>query len=64
MYDFWYDYVKPKHGKNAKLCYMDTDNFTAQDIYKNIAEDFETRFDNSNSELDKAVPKGKKSEGN
>ena len=24
MYEFWYDYVKPKYGENAKLCYMDT----------------------------------------
>ena len=21
MYEFWYDYVKPKNGENAKLCY-------------------------------------------
>ena len=21
MYQFWYDYVKPKFGDNAKLCY-------------------------------------------
>ena len=27
MYVFWYDYVKPKYGKNAKLSYMDTDSF-------------------------------------
>ena len=27
MYEFWYDYVKPKHDENAKLCYMDTDSF-------------------------------------
>ena len=27
MYEFWYDYVKLKHGENAKLCYMDTDSF-------------------------------------
>ena len=24
MYEFWYDYVKPKHGEKAKLCYIDT----------------------------------------
>ena len=24
MYEFWYDYVKPKYGKKAKSCYMDT----------------------------------------
>ena len=21
MYQFWYDYLKPKYGENAKLCY-------------------------------------------
>ena len=25
MYGFWYDYVKSKYGRKAKLCYMDTD---------------------------------------
>ena len=25
--EFWYDYVKPKYCKKAKLCYMDTDSF-------------------------------------
>ena len=24
MYEFWYDYVKPKYDKKAKLRYMDT----------------------------------------
>ena len=31
----------------------------ADDIYKDIAEDIETRFDTSNYELDKSLPKGK-----
>ena len=24
IYEFWYDYVKPKYGEKVKLCYMDT----------------------------------------
>ena len=63
MYEFWYDYVKPKYGEKAKFCYMDTDSFIvyikSDDIYKNIAEDVETRFDISNYELDRTLPKGK-----
>ena len=27
MYEFWYDYIKPKYDNNVKLCYMDTDSF-------------------------------------
>ena len=41
MYEFWYDYMKPKYGDNVKLCYMDTDNFIMhikpEDFYKYIA---------------------------
>ena len=36
MYEFWYDYIEPKYGDTAKLCYMDTDSFV---IYIKI-EDF------------------------
>ena len=35
MYEFWYDYMKPKYGNNVKLCYMDTDSFIM-----NIKTDF------------------------
>ena len=27
MYEFWYDYIKPKYGNRVKLRYMDTDSF-------------------------------------
>ena len=56
MYEFSYDYAKRKHGDKAKLCYMDTDCFIVYiktgDIYKDIAEDIETRFDTLNYELE------------
>ena len=42
MYEFWYDFVKPKYGVKAKSCYMDTGSFIAHlktdDIYEDIAE--------------------------
>ena len=64
MYDFCYDYVKPKYGEKAILCYMDTGSFIiyikTDDIYKDISEDIEIRFDTSNYELDRPLPKGKK----
>ena len=56
--------VMQKYGKNANLCYMDADSFIvyikAYDIYEEIPEDVETRFDTSNDELDRALPKRKK----
>ena len=49
MHEFWYDYVKPKYGEKEKLCDMDKDSFIVyiktDDIYADIAEDIETRFD-------------------
>ena len=63
VYDFWYNYVKPKYDERAKLCYMDTDSFIAyiktDEIYKDIEEGVETRFETSNYELDRLLPKGK-----
>ena len=63
MYEFWHDYVKPKYGEKAKLCFMDTDSFIVyiktDNTYKDIAEDVKTRFDISNYELDKPLTKRK-----
>ena len=63
MYEFWYDYVKPKYGEKAKLFYMDKDSFIfhvkTDDIYKDIADDVETKFDTSNFEIDTPLPKEK-----
>ena len=63
MYEFWYDYMKPKYNDNVKLCYMDTDSFImnikTNDFYKNISNDVENRFDTSNYEINRALPTGK-----
>ena len=43
MYEFWYDYMKPKYGDNVKLCYTDTDSFITnikrEYFYEDIAND-------------------------
>ena len=61
MYEFWYDYLKPKYRDNVKLCYMDTDSFImhikTEDFYKDIANDVGKRFDTSNYQCDRPLPK-------
>ena len=63
MYEFWYDYMKPKYGNDAKLCYMDTDSFVmnikTNDFYRDIANDVEKRFDTSNYEVNRPLLTGK-----
>ena len=45
MYEFWYDYMKPKHADNVKLYSVNTDSFIihikTEDFYKDIADDTE-----------------------
>ena len=52
MYEFWYDYIKPKYSDNVRLCYMDTDSFVmdikTDDFYKDISNDVDKWFDTSN----------------
>ena len=63
MYEFWYDYLKPKYNDNVKLCYMDTDSFAmnikTKDFYKDIANDVEDRLDTSNFEVNRPLSTGK-----
>ena len=62
-YEFWYDYIKPKYQDNAKLCYMDTGSFIinikTEDFYEDIANDVEKRFDTSNYDVNRPLPKGR-----
>ena len=55
--------IMVKYGETTKLCYIDTDIFIvyikSDDIYKDIAEVVETRFDTSNYELNRPFPKRK-----
>ena len=64
--EFWYNYAKPKYNEKAKSRYMNTDSFIVhvktEDIYKDIEKDVEERFDTSNYELERPLPKGKKVE--
>ena len=52
MYEFQYDYVKPKYKVKAKLCYIDTDSFVinifTEDLFGDINNDVERWFDKSN----------------
>ena len=63
MHGFWFDYIKPKYGEKAKVYFVDTESFIVHlkrnDIYKDIAEDIQTRFDSSNSKLDRPLTKVK-----
>ena len=51
MYDFHYNYIKPKYGDNAKLLFTDTDSLfyeiQTEDFYKDISGDVKDRFDTS-----------------
>ena len=52
MYEFQYDYIKPKCTDKAKLCYMDTNSFVihikTKGFCEDIAGDVEKLFDTSN----------------
>ena len=51
MFDFHYNYIKPKYGDKAKLLFTDTDSLMyeikTEDFYKDITEDVKDRFDTS-----------------
>ena len=63
IYEFWYNYLKPRYCEKAKLCYMDRDSFIVDiktvDINVCIEKHVETRFDTSNYELKRPLSKGK-----
>ena len=60
MYEFWYDYIKPKYQYKAKMCYTDTESLVihikTEDFYKSIANDIEKRFDASSYDDNRLLP--------
>ena len=52
MYEFHYDYIKPKYNDRVNLLYTDTDSLMyeieTEDFYKDISDDVMDRFDTSN----------------
>ena len=51
MYEFWYNYLKPKYQHSVKLCHMHTDSFIINiktgSIYEKIVNDVKKRSDTS-----------------
>ena len=60
MYEFWYDYIKPKYANIAELCDMDTDTFLMKiktnDFYKDVSNDVEKWFDKSHFDVNDNRP--------
>ena len=60
MYEFFYDYLKPKYQNKIKLRYMDTDSFILDiktaDFFEDTKEDLEKWFDTSNYHKDMMLP--------
>ena len=60
MYESRYDYIKPKYGDRAKLCYVDTDSFVihiiTKNFYEDTSDDVERWFDTSNCDCNDKRP--------
>ena len=60
MYEFLYNYLKPKYKDKATLCYMDTDSFVlnifTEDFFEDINNDVERWFDTSNYDCNDKRP--------
>ena len=65
MSEFSYDYIKPKYGDRAKLCYTDTDSFIinikTENFFEDISKNVQKWFDTSNYDKNdkRPIPIGK-----
>ena len=61
MYEFWYNYVKPKYRENVNLCYMGTDSFLVpaktEDIHKELQKMLKQDLNLRNHFLEKIIKK-------
>ena len=61
MYEFVYDYIKPKCQNNVKLCYIVTDHYIkTKSFYEHIANDIENGSDACSYEINKPYQLKKK----
>ena len=48
MFEFWYDYIKPKYQNNAKICCMGTDSIIVhiktEDFYQDVENDVKKKI--------------------
>ena len=48
MFEFWYDYIKPKYQNNAKTCCMGTDSIIVhiktEDFYQDVENDVKKKI--------------------
>ena len=60
MYQFYYDYLKPKFKDKVNLMYMDTDSFVlsieTDDFFKDIKDDLKEWFDTSGYDKNRVLP--------
>ena len=65
--EYCYDCIKLKCEDNAKLCYRNTDSFKihvkTEDVYGDIAQDAEARFDTSGCDVGRPLPKSQRLPG-
>ena len=65
LYEFYYDYMRPKYDFKVNLCLIDTDSFVyeieTKSIYRDIAKDVKERFDTREYSKDdnRSLPVGK-----